>query len=178
MRKTFRWFRRCCRRAPVPQRIPILAYHGANAHGYDYATNDHRALESDLATARKLGFRVATLRDVVDFVLGRASTVAVGRWLALTFDDAPDVDWFDFVHPASAASSRSIASSSRTSPRLPAARPRSPSRSRATRPAQRSTANASPAAATGAATGGSTRATAASSASPTTATITRIRPSP
>ena len=98
MRFLPRWWRRLARRDRA-QRIPVLAYHAANAHGYDYATNDHRALESDLTTARKLGFRIACLHDVVDFVLSRESTVAQGRWLAITFDDAPDVDWFDFVHP-------------------------------------------------------------------------------
>jgi hypothetical protein len=81
-------------------RIPVLTYHAAHAHGYDYAGNDHLALEHDLKLIHQMGFGVAKLQDVVDFVLGRAKpALHEGRWVALTFDDAPDCEYFDLYHP-------------------------------------------------------------------------------
>lgn len=93
----FRKFARPVRRQPA---IPILTYHSANAHGYEYASNDHLALESDLRVIRDLGFRVAPLDDVVAWLTRTGgSHLEHGRWVALTFDDAPDWDFFDLIHP-------------------------------------------------------------------------------
>ena len=62
--------------------------------------NDHLALEQDLEVIRRLNVRVAKLQDVVDFVLGRGKPeLDEGRWVALTFDDAPDCEYFDLYHP-------------------------------------------------------------------------------
>lgn len=80
--------------------IPVLTYHAAHAHGYDYASNDHLALEQDLKLIHAMGFRVARLQDIVDFVMGRGKPeLHQGRWVALTFDDAPDCEYFDLHHP-------------------------------------------------------------------------------
>ena len=96
----FKRFRsRATKRGPAAA-IPILTYHAAHAHGYDYRTNDHLALEQDLEIIRKSSFRIAELGDVVAFVTGRGGEhLGEGRWVALTFDDGPDVDYFDFIHP-------------------------------------------------------------------------------
>src|SRR5688572_15913741 len=83
-------------RAPPAPRIPVLTYHAAHEHGKDYLGNDHFALESDLTLFANLGVRMATLHDVVAFVLGRGRReLSEGRWVALTFDDAPDCEYFD-----------------------------------------------------------------------------------
>jgi hypothetical protein len=82
-------------------RIPVLTYHAAHAPGSDYATNDHVALEQDLDLIQRKGFRVAKLQDVVEFVMGRGKPdLHEGRWVALTFDDAPDCEYFDLYHPS------------------------------------------------------------------------------
>ena len=86
------------RARPAP-RIPVLTYHAAHEHGKDYLGNDHFALESDLTLFANLGVRIATLHDVVEFVLGRGRReLSDGRWVALTFDDAPDCEYFDLYH--------------------------------------------------------------------------------
>jgi hypothetical protein len=91
MQSNWRWpFRRGVPGKPrvtVASRIPVLTYHAAHAHGYDYLGNDHLALEQDLEVIRRLNVRVAKLQDVVDFVLGRGKAeLHEGRWVALTFD--------------------------------------------------------------------------------------------
>src|SRR5918993_3772872 len=84
------------RRARPAARIPVLTYHAAHEHGRDYLGNDHYALEHDLAMFVKLGVRIAPLGDVVEFVLGRGKPeLSEGRWVAITFDDAPDCEYFD-----------------------------------------------------------------------------------
>lgn len=103
MRERSSWqgkFRGLIGKRTTTPRIPVLTYHAAHAHGYDYAGNDHLALEQDLALIRRLGIRVARLQDVVDFVLGHGKPeLHEGSWVALTFDDAPDCEYFDLYHP-------------------------------------------------------------------------------
>jgi hypothetical protein len=58
------------------------------------------ALEEDLRLIHQLDFRLVSLVDVVDW-LGGASNDAIegGNSVAITFDDAPDWDYFDYIHP-------------------------------------------------------------------------------
>jgi hypothetical protein len=80
--------------------VPILTYHSAHAHGYTYDTNDHQALEDDLRLIRRLGLRLVSIGDVVAWLGGECpSHVDEGGWVAITFDDAPDWDYFDLIHP-------------------------------------------------------------------------------
>lgn len=84
------------RRGPRP--IPILTYHSLNAQARDYASNDHIALEEDLRLIRRLGFKVARLVDIARSTWSRApSPLDSGSWVGISFDDAPDHDYFDIA---------------------------------------------------------------------------------
>lgn len=52
--------------------IPVLAYHALHAPGKDYPSNDHVALEVDLKLIRRLGFKVAPLREIAEITWNRA----------------------------------------------------------------------------------------------------------
>ena len=80
-------------------RLPILAYHGVNIAGNEYATNDHVALAADLETVDRLGWRIVPLPAVVERWLAGDPAWAGERTLALTFDDGTDFDWHDLPHP-------------------------------------------------------------------------------
>lgn len=84
----------------MDERLPILTYHGVNVAGNDYASNDHVALASDLATIDRLGWRIVSLSEVVSRRMSGRVDWAPPRSLALTFDDGTDFDWFDLPHPA------------------------------------------------------------------------------
>lgn len=88
------------RSAPKPVvRIPILTYHSAHSKDITYATNDHVALEEDLRLIRQLDFRLVSIVDVVDWLAGVSNdTIEGGNAVAITFDDAPDWDYFDYIH--------------------------------------------------------------------------------
>ncbi len=76
--------------------IPILTYHSLHAAGPDYSNDDHLALRSDLETIRDLGFRIAPLTEVAQYVSGTGAWwLDRGRWVALSFDDGVDWDYFD-----------------------------------------------------------------------------------
>ncbi len=82
------------------QLIPILTYHSLNTRGRTYETNDHIALESDLAALKAHGFLVMRLSTLVDwFVAGRLDQRLPGRTCAITFDDGVLHDFVDFYHP-------------------------------------------------------------------------------
>ena len=87
------------RRRGARQRIPVLAYHALNAQARDdYGSNDHVALEQDLALIRRLGFKVARLVDIAGLASSRApSPLDSGSWVGLSFDDGTDHDYFDIV---------------------------------------------------------------------------------
>ena len=81
--------------------IPILTYHSLNTTGRSYATNDHVALEADLKTIKRLGFRVERLSTLVDaFNRGSLADFETERVCALTFDDGVTHDFIDYYHPA------------------------------------------------------------------------------
>ena len=78
-------------------RIPILTYHALHAPGDDYASNDHAALETDMAVLRRLGFRIAPLADVAAYAADNgARYLEQGTWAALSFDDGTDWDYHDY----------------------------------------------------------------------------------
>ena len=78
-------------------RVPVLTYHAMNIGGNDYADNDHVALQEDLRTIARLGWRVVPLARVVAALLGE--DVDLERCVALTFDDGSWFDWRDMDHP-------------------------------------------------------------------------------
>lgn len=78
-------------------RVPVLTYHAINIHGNDYATNDHVALASDLATIARLGYRIVPLHRVVDAL--DDPRLDLEDAVAITFDDGSWFDWHDLDHP-------------------------------------------------------------------------------
>lgn len=82
-------------------KIPILTYHSLNTRGTSYSDNDHVALEADLRLLKALGYRVITLRELVDaFDQGDLARFEGSRVCAITFDDGVNHDYIDFYHPA------------------------------------------------------------------------------
>lgn len=80
--------------------IPILTYHSLNTRGHTYDTDDHMALESDLTTLKRLGYRVERLATLVNaFNEGSLTELASQRICAITFDDGVTHDFVDFYHP-------------------------------------------------------------------------------
>jgi peptidoglycan/xylan/chitin deacetylase (PgdA/CDA1 family) len=79
-------------------KIPVLTYHAINVEGTGYSLNDHVALQSDLQSLTRLGWRVEPLDDVVDWAAGGRSLP--DRTLALTFDDGSWFDYYDLDHPS------------------------------------------------------------------------------
>ncbi|MGE4070865.1 MAG: polysaccharide deacetylase family protein [Lysobacterales bacterium] len=84
----------------APTSIPILTYHALHAPGWDYHSNDHVALEQDLASIRELGFRVVPLATIAEAVIdGAVADLAAQRVLGISLDDGTDHDYLDFSHP-------------------------------------------------------------------------------
>ena len=84
----------------TPKRIPILTYHALHAPGWDYASNDHVALERDLAEIKSVGFRVVSLQRIAQAVIaGAVEELARHRLVGISFDDGTDHDYLDFSHP-------------------------------------------------------------------------------
>jgi peptidoglycan/xylan/chitin deacetylase (PgdA/CDA1 family) len=80
--------------------VPILTYHALHAPGWEYHENDHIALEQDLALIDSLGFRVVPLSVLVSHLFNKPDArLEQGTFVALSFDDGPDVDYIDFHHP-------------------------------------------------------------------------------
>jgi peptidoglycan/xylan/chitin deacetylase (PgdA/CDA1 family) len=80
-------------------RIPILTYHASNISGNTYATNDARALESDLQLLTDRGFSIWPLHQVLTAWLDRSPQLEDGRIACLTCDDGTDFDFRDIEHP-------------------------------------------------------------------------------
>lgn len=80
--------------------FPILTYHALHAPGWDYDSNDHVALETDLARLRELGYRVVPLNMLVQHLFVKPiAALEKGPYVGLCFDDGTDLDYFDFSHP-------------------------------------------------------------------------------
>lgn len=75
-------------------RVPVLTYHAVNIAGNDYANNDHVAFAADLRLIDDLGLRIVPVHWVIDQLLGTADR-DLSRCVALTCDDASDLDYFD-----------------------------------------------------------------------------------
>lgn len=81
------------------QRIPVLCYHSMNADTLDYLGNDHLALEQDLATLEKLGYRLIDGMTVVDFVLGKKRFSQREKVACISIDDASILDYDSYQSP-------------------------------------------------------------------------------
>jgi len=80
--------------------IPILCYHALHASGPDYADNDHKAMEDDLDSIRRAGYRLLPLSTLVEALIeSKPDRLAGGRYVCITFDDGPNVDYFDYSDP-------------------------------------------------------------------------------
>jgi peptidoglycan/xylan/chitin deacetylase (PgdA/CDA1 family) len=55
-------------------------------------------LIEDLRVIKACGFRVVPLQAIVDAAMGTGPALR-GKYVALTFDDAPDIDYVDIVRP-------------------------------------------------------------------------------
>lgn len=79
--------------------IPVLCYHSMRVDGNDYHNNDHIALEADLQTLHQHGYRPISLTEVADFARGKKTFKRRDKVFALTFDDAPILDYGSYQHP-------------------------------------------------------------------------------
>lgn len=81
----------------------VLTYHSHRILGTDYARNDHVALPVDLDTIARSGSRLVSLATLVDAIEAHQAGSALPGGdvplVALTFDDGPEWDYIDFVHP-------------------------------------------------------------------------------
>jgi len=81
----------------MPISIPILTYHSLHAPGWQYKTNDHIALASDLSQLVALRYKIVPLRRLVEHLLDRRWPILNrGNWAAISFDDGTDHDFIDF----------------------------------------------------------------------------------
>lgn len=79
--------------------VPILTWHANNVAGNDYPTNDHVKLQDDLETIHRVGRRIVPLADIAKAL--RAGKLEEMRGcVGLSFDDSPDLDFYDAPHPA------------------------------------------------------------------------------
>jgi len=81
----------------------VLTYHSHHVVGDDYARNDHIAFPIDLRVITDLGFEIVPLDVFVDAWELAAATQGepqeTVKFVAITFDDGPEYDVADFVHP-------------------------------------------------------------------------------
>ena len=81
----------------------ILTYHSHHIAGPDYASNDHVALRTDLPLLAKAGYRIVSLAELVnrfrEELSGGATNSRAARIAAITFDDGPEYDAVDHMHP-------------------------------------------------------------------------------
>lgn len=79
--------------------IPILGYHVLNLSDTSYQQNDHVALEQDIALLLSLHFTFITATYLVNHLIDKNWEKLQGRYVVLTFDDGPDVDFYDYYEP-------------------------------------------------------------------------------
>lgn len=77
----------------------ILTFHSQIIDGNDFATNDHVALDASLTLLCELRIPVIRLLDVVKRLRHGDAHRLPSRYACITFDDGPDYDWLDLVHP-------------------------------------------------------------------------------
>ncbi len=83
---------------PKPVKRFVLSYHSHNITGNTYATNDHVALEADLATLRSFNARIVSTDWVTRAHRARHWPGSGSVEVAITFDDGPRFDYADFAH--------------------------------------------------------------------------------
>src|SRR5581483_1634819 len=77
-------------------KIPILCYHMNNALDLSYEHNDRVALAADLVRILQLGFTVLPLATLAQwFVAGEFDQLASDRFVVITMDDGPLIDYAD-----------------------------------------------------------------------------------
>ncbi len=80
--------------------LPVLCYHALHASGPQYRDNDHVALEEDLQAIRRSGYRIIALSELAEALRHpNGKGFPQGRFVCLTFDDGPNVDYFDYADP-------------------------------------------------------------------------------
>jgi hypothetical protein len=79
--------------------VPILAWHANNVSGPGYAENDHAKLRDDLETIHRLGRRIVPLGQIAKALRAGRLEELTGC-VGLSFDDSPDLDFYDAPHPA------------------------------------------------------------------------------
>ena len=68
--------------------------------GADYASNDHVALRTDLPLIGEAGFHIVSLAELVErFCAEQSGRTPAAPCVAITFDDGPEYDAVDHVHP-------------------------------------------------------------------------------
>ncbi len=78
----------------------ILTYHSHHMAGPDYASNDHVALRTDLPLIGEAGFHIVSLAELVErFRAEQSGGPAGAPCVAISFDDGPEYDAVDYVHP-------------------------------------------------------------------------------
>lgn len=83
-----------------PSAIPVLTYHGYNIAGNDYHNNDHVALAEDLQWLAVAGWTIVPLQAAVRSLFEDEPFVLPERSVAISFDDATDLDWMDVAFGA------------------------------------------------------------------------------
>lgn len=81
---------------PKQFRVPILCYHAMNVHGTDYEQNDHTALDRDITLIKSLGFTIKSLSWIVDAYRREDWTALNHPVIAISFDDAPDIEAYSY----------------------------------------------------------------------------------
>ena len=79
--------------------VPILTYHSNNVLGNDYQNNDHVALAADLKLIHRVGFKIITLDQLMQWFYGKVDDAAVTQAVVLTCDDGSWFDYHDIEHP-------------------------------------------------------------------------------
>ncbi len=80
-------------------KVPILTYHSNNVMGNEYHNNDHVALTEDLKLIQKLGLRIITLQQLMQWHKGAADDAEMSQAVVLTCDDGSWFDYYDIEHP-------------------------------------------------------------------------------
>ena len=77
-------------------RVVVVAYHSGDQTGCTYETNAMLAFASDLETAYQHGWKVIPAQWAAEWAAGKRDLSESGtKFIAFTFDDGDDQDWYD-----------------------------------------------------------------------------------